>query len=39
VTILGARSDHLHAVFDKLAEAGVKVERHGTALRISAADA
>lgn len=34
VTILGARPDHLHAVIDKLAEAGVKVERRGTALTV-----
>ncbi|HEX7469428.1 MAG TPA: UDP-N-acetylglucosamine 1-carboxyvinyltransferase [Verrucomicrobiae bacterium] len=32
VTILGARPDHLHAVIDKLTEAGVKVERRGTTL-------
>ncbi|MGD0815062.1 MAG: UDP-N-acetylglucosamine 1-carboxyvinyltransferase [Verrucomicrobiota bacterium] len=35
VTIRGARPDHLHAVLDKLREAGVKVERDGPALRIS----
>jgi UDP-N-acetylglucosamine 1-carboxyvinyltransferase len=35
VTIHGARADHLHAVLDKLREAGVKVERSGPALRIS----
>jgi UDP-N-acetylglucosamine 1-carboxyvinyltransferase len=35
VTIRGARPDHLHAVLDKLREAGVKVERSGQALKIS----
>src|SRR5277367_3229081 len=30
VTLLGARADHLHAVLDKLRDAGVKVERRGT---------
>ena len=35
VTIRGARPDHLHAVLDKLREAGVKVERSGAALKIS----
>jgi UDP-N-acetylglucosamine 1-carboxyvinyltransferase len=35
VTIHGARPDHLHAVLDKLREAGVKVERNGPALKIS----
>jgi UDP-N-acetylglucosamine 1-carboxyvinyltransferase len=35
VTIRGARPDHLHAVLDKLREAGVKVERDGPALRVS----
>ena len=34
VTILGARPDHLHAVLDKLREAGVKIERKGTALTV-----
>jgi UDP-N-acetylglucosamine 1-carboxyvinyltransferase len=34
VTLLGARADHMHAVLDKLREAGVKVERHGPALTI-----
>ncbi len=34
VTLQGARPDHLHAVLDKLREAGVKVERRGTALTI-----
>jgi UDP-N-acetylglucosamine 1-carboxyvinyltransferase len=35
VTIHGARPEHLHAVLDKLREAGVKVERMGPALKIS----
>ncbi len=34
VTITGARADHLHAVLDKLGEAGVQVRRQGTALRV-----
>jgi len=34
VTIHGARVDHLHAVLDKLHEAGVKVERHGPKLKV-----
>jgi UDP-N-acetylglucosamine 1-carboxyvinyltransferase len=29
VTLKGARADHLHAVFDKLQEAGVVIERRG----------
>ena len=29
VRIMGARADHLHAVLDKLREAGVKIERSG----------
>src|SRR5512137_505019 len=32
VTLKGARADHLHAVLDKLHEAGVKVERMGSAI-------
>src|SRR5277367_5712446 len=32
VTIKGARADHLHAVIDKLKEAGVSVERRGSDL-------
>jgi UDP-N-acetylglucosamine 1-carboxyvinyltransferase len=32
VTLLGARPDHMHAVLDKLREAGVDVERRGSAL-------
>jgi len=35
VTIRGARADHMHAVLDKLREAGVTVERSGPALRIT----
>ena len=35
VTIHGARADHMHAVLDKLREAGVKVERLGPSLKIS----
>jgi UDP-N-acetylglucosamine 1-carboxyvinyltransferase len=34
VTIEGARPDHLHAVLDKLAEAGVKVSRKGLDLTV-----
>jgi UDP-N-acetylglucosamine 1-carboxyvinyltransferase len=34
VTILGARPDHMHAVLDKLREAGVKIERAGSSLRV-----
>jgi UDP-N-acetylglucosamine 1-carboxyvinyltransferase len=34
VTLLGARTDHLHAVLDKLREAGVRAERHGSALTV-----
>jgi UDP-N-acetylglucosamine 1-carboxyvinyltransferase len=34
VTIRGARPEHLQAVLDKLREAGVKVERSGSALKI-----
>ena len=34
VTLLGARADHLHAVLDKLRDAGVKVERNGAALTV-----
>jgi UDP-N-acetylglucosamine 1-carboxyvinyltransferase len=35
VTLRGARPEHLHAVLDKLREAGVTVERSGPALKIS----
>src|ERR1041385_2474295 len=34
VTLRGVRVDHLHAVLDKLREAGVKIERCGPALRV-----
>lgn len=34
VTVHGARADHLHAVLDKLREAGVKIERDGAALKV-----
>ncbi|MEW6302617.1 MAG: UDP-N-acetylglucosamine 1-carboxyvinyltransferase [Verrucomicrobiota bacterium] len=34
VTVHGARPDHLHAIIDKLKEAGVKIERTGTALTV-----
>jgi UDP-N-acetylglucosamine 1-carboxyvinyltransferase len=34
VTLLGARPDHMHAVLDKMRDAGVKVERRGTALTV-----
>jgi UDP-N-acetylglucosamine 1-carboxyvinyltransferase len=35
ITIKGARPDHLHAVLDKLREAGVKVERNGLTMTVS----
>jgi UDP-N-acetylglucosamine 1-carboxyvinyltransferase len=35
VTLRGARPDHMHAILDKLREAGVKTERNGTALVVS----
>jgi UDP-N-acetylglucosamine 1-carboxyvinyltransferase len=35
VTLKGARAEHMHAVLDKLREAGVKIERHGTDLIVS----
>jgi UDP-N-acetylglucosamine 1-carboxyvinyltransferase len=35
VTLHGARADHMHAILDKLQEAGVKVQRVGSALKIS----
>lgn len=35
VTIKGARADHMHAVLDKLQEAGVSVERRGPDLIVS----
>src|SRR5579859_7925712 len=34
VTIQGARPDHMHAVLDKLNDAGVKIERKGSALTV-----
>ncbi len=34
VAITGARPDHMHAVLDKLNEAGVRVERKGTVLTV-----
>lgn len=34
ITIHGARIDHMHAVLDKLREAGVKVERFGPTLKV-----
>lgn len=34
VTIKGARPDHMHAVLDKLSEAGVKLERKGLTLTV-----
>jgi UDP-N-acetylglucosamine 1-carboxyvinyltransferase len=34
VTIHGVRLDHMHAVIDKLREAGVKLERTGTAVTV-----
>ena len=34
VTLKGVRADHLHAVIDKLTEAGVRVERRGADLRV-----
>src|SRR6202451_1528889 len=35
VTLLGARPDHMHAVLDKMRDAGVKVERRGTRRTVS----
>ncbi len=35
IQINGARPDHLHAVLDKLREAGVKVERKGLTMTVS----
>jgi UDP-N-acetylglucosamine 1-carboxyvinyltransferase len=34
ITINGARAEHMHAVLDKLREAGVKVERIGPRIRV-----
>jgi UDP-N-acetylglucosamine 1-carboxyvinyltransferase len=35
VTLHGARAGHLHAVIDKLREAGVTIERQGPSLRVT----
>ena len=35
VTLRGVRADHMHAILDKLQEAGVKIERSGTSLHVS----
>jgi UDP-N-acetylglucosamine 1-carboxyvinyltransferase len=35
VLLRGARADHMHAVLDKLADAGVKVERRGSDILVS----
>src|SRR2546425_8787259 len=35
ITLNGARPDHLHAVLDKLREAGVKVDRNGLSMTVS----
>src|SRR5206468_7594517 len=37
ITLRGARTDHFHAVIDKLREAGVKVERNGPTVAIKRA--
>jgi UDP-N-acetylglucosamine 1-carboxyvinyltransferase len=34
VTLKGARADHLHAILDKLANAGAKIERSGSNITI-----
>ncbi|MFO1477301.1 MAG: UDP-N-acetylglucosamine 1-carboxyvinyltransferase [Verrucomicrobiota bacterium] len=34
VTLKGARADHLHAVLDKLADSGVRIERNGQLLTV-----
>jgi UDP-N-acetylglucosamine 1-carboxyvinyltransferase len=34
ITLHGARADHLHAVFDKLRDTGVKLERQGLAITV-----
>jgi UDP-N-acetylglucosamine 1-carboxyvinyltransferase len=34
VTLKGARADHMHAVIDKLQDAGVKIERNGGDCRV-----
>lgn len=35
VTLRGARADHLHAVFDKLRDCGVKVDRSASGITVS----
>ncbi len=35
ITLHGARADHLHAIFDKLKDAGVRIERKATAITVS----
>jgi UDP-N-acetylglucosamine 1-carboxyvinyltransferase len=35
VTLCGARPDHMRAVLDKLHDAGVRIEREGTSLKVS----
>ena len=34
ITLRGARGDHLHAVFDKLKDTGVNIERKGTTVTV-----
>ena len=34
VTLKGARADHLHAVIDKMRDAGVRIERSGTNIKV-----
>jgi UDP-N-acetylglucosamine 1-carboxyvinyltransferase len=34
VTLVGARPDHMHAILDKLHDAGVKIERRGARLTV-----
>lgn len=34
VTLCGARGDHLHAVLDKLKDAGAKIERNGSSIAV-----
>lgn len=34
VNIHGARADHMHAILDKLREAGVSIQRYGTTLKV-----
>ncbi len=34
VTLRGARWDHMHAVFDKLKDSGVKIDRKGSAITV-----